>query len=319
MNDLALSLRNDIARIRYALSEVKLERMLRQLARAAGRNLPTVRQWPNGCDGLLEIPSLVSLKWSVSALQFQLALWRGAYREGKAGYDPNQPRVPRGEPGGGQWTDAGGSSGDSKPADTPEGDRAPLRITIHPRPKDEESAGDGGSVSEIPRLSDPPTVPEQEPETARALNQFAKEAAYWLARAALREAANPAIGTFINVLEAVYWGYKTYPYIKTYLDPPKTLDELQRAVSNRAKGYDIHHIVEQTPAENDGYPRRMVNAPENLVRIPTLKHWQITGWYMTRNDAFGGLSPREYLQNKDWSERLQVGRNALILHGVLKP
>jgi hypothetical protein len=58
---------------------------------------------------------------------------------------------------------------------------------------------------------------------------------------------------------------------------------------------------------------------ENLVRIPTLKHWQITGWYMFKNDAYGGVSPRTYLRGKDWAERTRVGRDALVRNGVLKP
>ncbi len=35
----------------------------------------------------------------------------------KANFDPNQPRVPAGNPDGGQWTDAGGSGGDSGTSD----------------------------------------------------------------------------------------------------------------------------------------------------------------------------------------------------------
>ncbi|HEV7911754.1 MAG TPA: hypothetical protein VGP28_11885 [Methylocella sp.] len=54
-------------------------------------------------------------------------------------------------------------------------------------------------------------------------------------------------------------------------------------------------------------------------RIPRLKHWEITGWYMRGNKRFGGLSPREYLRGKDWDERRQVGLEALIEAGVLEP
>jgi hypothetical protein len=63
----------------------------------------------------------------------------------------------------------------------------------------------------------------------------------------------------------------------------------------------------------------LINGPDNLVRIPTLKHWEITGWYMTKNENFGGLSPREYLRDKDWAERRRVGLFALIDKGVLEP
>jgi hypothetical protein len=63
----------------------------------------------------------------------------------------------------------------------------------------------------------------------------------------------------------------------------------------------------------------MIDAPENLVRVPTLKHWQITGWYMTEGEDYEGMSPREYLRDKDWNERREVGLYALRKFKVLKP
>ena len=43
--------------------------------------------------------------------------------------------------------------------------------------------------------------------------------------------------------------------------------------------------------------------------------------YTEHNDAkpFNGLSPREYLRGKDWSERYRIGLKVLSDHGVLKP
>ena len=55
------------------------------------------------------------------------------------------------------------------------------------------------------------------------------------------------------------------------------------------------------------------------MRVPTLKHWEITGWYMTPNKDYNGLSPRAYLRGKGWEERSQVGIEALIRHKVLTP
>jgi len=105
----------------------------------------------------------------------------------------------------------------------------------------------------------------------------------------------------------------------SYFDPPKTLEELQRDASNPRAGYDIHHIVEQTSAEEDGFSRQTIDSPENLVRIPRWKHWAINSWYQTKNKAFGGLSPRDYLRGKSWEERRRVGLDALVDAGVLKP
>ena len=55
------------------------------------------------------------------------------------------------------------------------------------------------------------------------------------------------------------------------------------------------------------------------MRIPTLKHYEISGWYGTPNEEFGGLTPRDYLRDKDADERRRVGIEALIQAGVLKP
>ncbi len=115
------------------------------------------------------------------------------------------------------------------------------------------------------------------------------------------------------------WLYQAYPYINAYLDPPHSLAELNDRALTPKRGYDIHHIVEQTPAEQVGFPRTMIDRDDNLARIPTLKHWEINAWYQTRNLDYGGMSPREYLRYKDWDERRAVVLTALRRFGVLKP
>jgi hypothetical protein len=94
---------------------------------------------------------------------------------------------------------------------------------------------------------------------------------------------------------------------------------LQADVAYPEKGYQIHHIMEQTAAERWGLSRSEIDDPSNLVRVPTMKHWEITGWYGRSNEDFGGQSPREYLSDKSASERYRIGLYALRLHGVLKP
>jgi hypothetical protein len=67
----------------------------------------------------------------------------------KSNFNPNQPRVPAGNPDGGQWTRVGGSSSEAGTSDeTPPG--GPLRITVRPR-----GIGDNGG----PPLELPPTIP----------------------------------------------------------------------------------------------------------------------------------------------------------------
>ena len=208
--------------------------------------------------------------------------------EQKAGFNPDQPRDDLGK-----WTDAGGDKEHAEDAGK-DGEAVPTRIRL---------------AGEIP-TNDPPEIPKDRPSTSEQRTAAIKEAARWLGRFG---------GPLAKIAGAAYWLYQYDAQITASLDPPKSLDELQQAVASPKAGYEIHHIVEQTPAEQDGYRRSLIDGPENLVRIPTLKHREITAWYQTKNDQFDGLSPREYLRGKTWDERTRVGLGALIDRGVLKP
>jgi hypothetical protein len=258
-----------------------------------------------------------------------------AVLEGKANFNPAQRRVPAGPPDGGQWTREGGESGNGTAdgaAGTDQegpGGRAPLRIVIYPR----DSLQDSGPTWEGPTFDfstrdlvpfdfsifePPPEIPERRPPSTRVRNRVVKKVAGWAARAVLRAPLGP-VGVVITIAEVAMWLHESYPYIQAYLDPPKSLDELQRAAAVRKKGYDVHHIVEQAAGDKLGFSRAMIDGPDNRVRIPTLKHWQLTGWYMTPNKVFGGQTPRAYLVGKSWEEHVRVGKLALIKVGVLRP
>ena len=210
-------------------------------------------------------------QYDIAALSFEWKLLKRV-RALKA-YNPDQPRVPAGNPDGGQWTGDGGG-----------------RIRL---------------AGEIPQ-NDTPEVPEEEPPTVRARN------------AVLRAVARAA-GFWRLVLEAPAWLLRFSDYIDAYNDPPKSLAELQQAVSEPQRGYDIHHNVEQTPAERDGFPRSLIDGPDNLVRISTYKHWEINAWYQTKNERFNDLSPRDYLRGASWDVRMRIGLEALVDAGVLQP
>ncbi len=159
-----------------------------------------------------------------------------------------------------------------------------------------------------------PKIPLSRPDTSAERTDYMRSAANWLARN-----AGLAGAIYTGNMNNVEWLKDRQDLIAAYRDEPKTLEELQRAAQEPKPGYDIHHIVEQTAAERFGFVRGQVNDPENLVRVPRLKHYEITGWYMDRNDDFGNLSPRDYLSDKNWEERRQVGLYALRKFGVLKP
>src|SRR5690349_18870921 len=53
---------------------------------------------------------ILRLKWLAAAARFELAMRKHAYAL-KAGFNPGQPRVPKGDPAGGQWSDTGAGGG----------------------------------------------------------------------------------------------------------------------------------------------------------------------------------------------------------------
>jgi hypothetical protein len=173
--------------------------------------------------------------------------------------------------------------------------------------RDERGRWDGGGGGADEKK---PEIPRERPTKARERNQIIKRVARWAARFA---------GPVGLAIEAGSWIYEDIAAIKAYQDAPRNLDELHSAVDEPRAGYDVHHIVEKTSAARDGYPVDMIDGRDNLVRIPRLKHWEINSWYMTASKDFDGLSPREYLRNRSWSERHEIGLRALVLHGVLRP
>lgn len=109
--------------------------------------------------------------------------------------------------------------------------------------------------------------------------------------------------------------------IKTANDPSRSLDELQEAVGLPSNdGYHDHHIAEQKAARDAGYPESLIQSRDNLVRIPIIKHIDITSYYATKIEQEDGsmLSPRESLKGKDFETRRQFGLDMLRRYGVLK-
>ncbi|MFC0241262.1 hypothetical protein [Rhodopseudomonas telluris] len=251
-------------------------------------------------------------------------------------YNPNQPRVPAGYPDGGQWTNGrGGSAISAKPSgdvrsnaalpmgSVPIADAARESANLFSlAPKEPDRTGirlagdlpEGSDPSPRTPVDPPPEVPPVKPKTSSERTALCRAVASWM----VRNAGLPAKILF-SAFDHVEWLKDRQALIVAATDPPMSLPELQNEVGKRRPGYDDHHIVEKTWAEWFGFGRSDIDDPSNLVSIPRLKHWQITGWYMTENEDFGGLSPREYLADKDWNERRRVGLHALRRFGVLKP
>jgi hypothetical protein len=218
-------------------------------------------------------------------------------------YNPNQPRVPAGNSDGGQWTDGTAAGG--------AGSLGLFQIT----PRD--NTIDGAQLAgDLPPDDGPPPIPPRKPETTEGRMKFVRQAVRWL-RVVGR--LSPAADIFLGALDQAEGLKRLTNVIKTANDPPGTLEELQeRAQLPGEAGYEDHHIVGQFAQNRQQFGDTRIDSPENKVRIPTLRHLEINGWYSRPNDRFGGLSPRDYLRGKNWDEQLSIGLEVLRDQGVLK-
>lgn len=178
----------------------------------------------------------------------------------KAGFRPDEPRVPAGSPDGGQWTDGGGAASSSR---TGSSDRPSRILQVN---------------DDVPEITDHPPL---RPRDRYAIARFV------LRRSPLGRASLAAWRIYELASDAF-----------AYFDEPKTLEQLQQAAKEPKTGYDIHHIVEQNPARRDGFPEAWIESPENKVRIPRFKHWDINRWYSIKNENFDGMTPRTICEGR---------------------
>ena len=175
-------------------------------------------------------------------------------------------------------------------------------------------------------FDDVPPIPAEDPGPStrwQVIKAVASWAAKRLAILAGEDIAGGPVGWLLNAAQIASWVHSDAPYIQAYTDPPQSLEDLQAAAHGARPGYDVHHIVEQASGRGGEIPPELINEPENLVSIPTLRHWELNSWYQRKNlefqDAEGNdMTPRDYLMGKGYDERRRVGLIGLRAVGVLK-
>jgi len=247
-------------------------------------------------DHKTELHNLLRQRWLMSADAVLLHARYVNYLLAKANFNPNQPRVPRGSPNGGEWTRVEGAA-TTRPAGRPTNDFPILPANFDPPdPPD-----------------DWPEIPDKRPRRSRERTRVLIEVGGWIWRNASRR-------TLLGQATTVgHWLYDLLPIVDSYLDKPRSLSDLIERAREPSAGYDRHHIVEQSAAKQNRFPRDRINAQENIVLIPRIRHWMINRWYSVPNRDYGGISPREYLRGKSWEEHFRVGLNALRMFEVLEP
>ena len=218
-------------------------------------------------------------------------------------YDPDQPRVPRGHPDGGQWTDDG---------------RTEERAAFDP---------------------DQPLDQEEWEAVEKLRSRVAElEAEHGNRSALLQLAANRKASKSVEFyLETIKWALEKYPFLKrtgmwgnliwalfevvpnvaAFLEEPKSLDDtvadqedhvfsseaaFRSAYGSAGLGKDWHHIIEkgQDPDNKRGLN---LHHTKNIVRVPRFIHWTISAHYSEKSPV-PGLTMREWL----WTQPLEYQR-----------
>lgn len=97
-----------------------------------------------------------------------------------------------------------------------------------------------------------------------------------------------------------------------------SFDELKRAVGSAGKGYDWHHIVEQSQIKKSGFAPEIIHNTNNIIAVDHETHLKISGYYNTKSfDFTNGLSVRDWLAGQSYEEQYEFGLNVLKMFEVI--
>lgn len=243
-------------------------------------------------------------------------------------FDPNQPRVPRGHPDGGQWTDGGNLAGLYADAshDENEGDRL---LTV-----DEEQ--------ELSRLIEKSRVIRSELGDRQALLVLASSpdlpppktalARLWVLSHVIGELLKYAVYNKNDIgwiSEYITELSDHVPEILGFIDPPREFMELVATTEyiefpdhksfydkfgSVGPLYEWHHIVGQ----KTGFLPEQIYNTDNVIRISKGKHWAVSGEMDRNRPELGGISYRTWLKDKPIEEHIKIGFKFLYDMKVLK-
>jgi hypothetical protein len=241
-------------------------------------------------------------------------------------YDPDQPRVPRGHPDGGQWTDGSdagndgdggegisGGGEDENPGERPLTDeeyKGILAVRDEIRTVLAETGDFGsllvqaahrkgnGRLDELKKLVKPLRAAIAELISTNQLGRL------YLLLKLVEVSARELIGLASDAEE---WEEIIADKDFRSFEEPEQFKEFYRHKSDPDR--DWHHIVEK----GANFPEWMKHNTVNMVKIPRAKHWEITQFYSTPNKdwPYYGLSPREWLHGRSWEEHFEHGIDIL--------
>jgi hypothetical protein len=227
-------------------------------------------------------------------------------------FDPNQPRIPAGQPGAGQWQDENGGdpvaeetpveltpTSDSPPASPAASNESAPRFRVSLRPAD------------IPRPDDPYLSEAARNPGAAVLERWFRTSPTYVAMYQTPTFVDPRVG-FPRSTDRIFIGQADAtrpegPYAEAY-----RMETFKALFLPLLPKYEFHHIVEEhqylyfTDRPNDP---RAVNNTNNIVILPKDVHTCISAEYSS--NIAPGLTLRESLRGRPYVEQYQRGLEAI--------
>jgi hypothetical protein len=254
----------------------------------------------------------------------------------KTGFNPDEPRIPAGEPGGGEWTD--GADDGTEPQANGTSPGTPL---IEARLQTDDADTEATASSANPRT-------DGTDASTGGLEAHLIEAGYNLSpdllaimRALYRIYVTPGstLTSLQDYLAENGLNFDELPsVIKSLFDAPKPLADLQTDkppagflteaqlkayLGDPPPGYEWHHIIEQNGqwrpdlTSPDGIQNWIQNT-DNMVMVPVIKHYCING-IMSRSAGKGSsLRVRDVLKIHNPPFQREVGLGLLNFCGAIQ-
>jgi hypothetical protein len=259
----------------------------------------------------------------------------------RAGFNPDEPRIPAGQPGGGEWTD--GSDGGPPEAATD------AQASIDSADIGIRAFGFAGSANDANAGAPMSVANEDEGNAAKeGLEAQLIQAGYNLSsdllavmRALYQIYVTPGstIASLQEYLAENGINFDELPsVIKSLFDDPKPLGELQTNkppagflteaqlkayLGDPPPGYEWHHIIEQ-----NGQFRPDLTSPEgiqewiqntdNMVAVPVIKHYCVSGIMSSTPEKGSGVRVRDVLKIHNPTFQRLVGLGFLRMCGAIQ-
>ncbi|MGA2492910.1 MAG: hypothetical protein ABSF67_08145 [Roseiarcus sp.] len=167
---------------------------------------------------------------------------------------------------------------------------------------------------------------------ARSAIRFAADLSVDAGEAALRlgSRASGVIEAIVDLLDSSELDrgeQQVLDQLRASMDLPKTLEEPQRPPTENTLGYQLHHVVEQNPANVAKSPiivaiekfgRAALDDPCILVWAPTFKYELISDYYNSKDEGDPTHLRRQVVDDLDFAGQFAAGLAALRKFGVLK-